>query len=446
MLQYGLTERFARHVSRLPFTERMEVLWKVQGLLSHVPGYLKLKFEADGEDPIYKIGDQIYVLVRDDYESRILVDLSSKRETLRPSEESFKASIVELLSKKELDNETKETFKKALDVHFPIWFINLLALLPKQSQTMLMSDKEADEHEEEKTEESFDTCEGKIAKAEPITEIKSAKMKKPKNDLEGEKFEKEILRQLAKSYELRKKNGKPIQNKPLRHVRFAPKEVAILFSNLGECLFLVQKRTTKLGCKIHNDDWKILLATSVDEYVARQLERRYPNHVCYTDEPDKGELKIALIVKPKKEIKATDELAVKRVASKTASFQKDLPSGAFENIDEEDIPETFYGSVFKPMVRKNIVHISNEVKIERIEEEMEEFFEDDFFEMDFESSISSKESTDFPLGKDEEPFSPSHWHCHLCGKKKLYSGEPAETVKLAGGKIIYLCNKHRGKM
>ncbi len=448
MLQYGLSENFIKHLSRLAFNERMDILWKVQGLLSHVPGYLRLKVDGTEEDPIYQIGEKAFVLAHDDYASRVLLDFASEKDSLVSSDRCVKASIVDLLGKKELESETKETFKYALDNHFPLWFINLLNLLPNEDQKILMSIEEIKEDLKENNDAfAEEVVISKAPEVQELTHESNDKPKKAKTFVDGEKFEKEILRQLAKAYALRKKTAKAVPSKPLKHVKLAPREVIIPFSNLGECLFLAKKRTTKLGCKLNKDDWKFLLATSVDESIAYQLERRYPKHVCYTDEPNKGDLKIAFIVKPKKKEEKQDELEVKKVVSKTASFQNDLPSGAFENIDEDDIPEYIPHSSFKPLVQKNVVHVSNEVKLEKIEEDMEEFFEEDFFDSEFsfeESDISV--SSELPSERDDGPKAPTHWHCHLCGKKKLYSGEPAETVQLAGGKIVYLCNKHRGKM
>lgn len=445
MLQYGLTERFIRHLSRLPFESRMNVLWKIQGLISHVPGYIKLRVSGSEEDPIYKIDDEHYVLAHDDYESRVLVDFSSDIASLKDKGEYITSTIVDLLGKKELDKEAKERFKDVIDAHFPVWFINLILSLPLESQAILMSKEEIKETEAEEKEEKE---EAEIKPAPSIDELKQAskpKNVKSKSDLEGAKFEREILRELAKSYKLRKHAATPTVSSPLKHVKFAPREIIIAYSNLGECLFFLKKRTTKLGCKNSDENWKILLASTVDEDIAKQIEYRYPKHVCYTDNPNKGELKIAFIVKPKKKDEKED-LGIKRVFSKTASFSATLPSGAFENIDEDDVPEYIPSSDFKPMVQKNVVHVSNEAKIERIEEQMEEFsLSDDFFDMD-EIDFRENEVTSFPTFEEIEPSAPAHWHCHLCGKKKLYSGEPAESVKLASGKIIYLCAKHRGKM
>lgn len=445
MLKYGLTERFVRHISHLPFDERLDILWKVQGLLSHVPGYLRLKDDGTEEDPIFKKDESSYILMHDDYESRILVDFAKNKEDLKPSDKYIEESIVGLLSNKVLDDTLQETFKVAIENHFPIWFINLLSKLPSDYQKMLMSKEEFKEEAIEEVKKEVPAT--KVKKATEVEQIsKPIKQKphKPKNDVDGAKFEKEILRQLAKGYELRKKKQKVVPNKPLSHVKFATKEIVIPFSDMGECLFLVQKRTTKYGCRVRNDDWKILLALSVEESIEKALERRYPGHVCYTDEPNKGDLRIAFIIKPKKEQEVKEDLGVKRVVSKTASFQSFLPSGAFENVDEDDIPEINYNSSFKPMVQKNVVHVSSEVVIEQIEEQMEEFFDDMFFDEEFEFDVESSPS----LPSESEPIvrGPSHYHCHLCGKKKLYSGEPAETVKLASGKIVYLCAKHRGKM
>lgn len=448
MLQYGLTDNFIKHISRLPFEERMDILWKVQGLLSHVPGYVRLKVDGSEEDPIYQINDKAFVLTHDDYASRVLVDFAQSKESLEASNRCVKASIVELLSKKEPDAEAKATFKIALDSHFPIWFANLLSLLPKEDQIILMSEKEIKEETPE-VKEAFveEVVVSKAPEVQELTHEANNKPKKAKTFVDGEKFEKEILRQLAKAYALRKKTAKVVPSKPLKHVKFAQREVIIPFSNLRECLFLIKKRTTKLGCHLNSDDWKILLALSVDESIAYQLERRYPKHVCYTDEPNKGDLKIAFIVKPKKAEEKKDDLGVKKVVSKTASFQNDIPSGAFENIDEDYIPEYVPNLSFKPMVQKNVVHVSNAVKIEKIEEEMEEFFDEDFFESEFSFEDSTPSNMlELPLERDDTPKAPAHWHCHLCGKKKLYSGKPAETVQLAGGKIVYLCAKHRGKM
>ncbi len=446
MLKYGLTERFIRHLSHLPFENRLNVLWKIQGLLSHVPGYLKLRVSGSEEDPIYKIDDDHYVLAHDDYESRILVDFASDIDSLKNNGEYITSTIVSLLGKKELDEDVKERFKDALDQHFPVWFINLLLSLPLESQNVLMSKEEIKETEEE--EKAEEEKEAEIIKAPAIDILEQAsKLKniKPKSDLEGERFEKEILRELAKSYNLRKENAAPKASKPLSHVRFAPREVVVSFSSLGECLFLLKKRTTKLGCKNFNSDWKILLASTVDDHIAKELGYRYPNHVCYTDDPNKGELKLALIVKPKKK-EEKEDLGIKKVASKTASFAKALPSGAFENIDEDDVPEYFGNSDFKPFIQKNVVHVSNETKIEKIEEQMEEFaLSDDFFDMD-EFPINEPETDSYLPSANDEPEIPAHWHCHLCGKKKLYSGEPAEIVELSSGKVVYLCAKHRGKM
>ena len=451
MLHYGFSRQFINQLAKQPFEERIDILWKVQGFLSHVPGYLRKKIDGNEEDLFFSVSDESYILMHDDFEHRVLCDYQKgpfNPTVISADSVYYEQPIVDLLKTRTFSEETNSLLHIAIQNHFPIWFLNLLASLPVELLKILFSAETLEVLEEIPPTPLAPAKEDAPIQSAPIVEQKFQILKTSKNhkkfDVDGEKFEKEILKQLAKGYELRRKEHKVTQTKPLQHVRFAKQELIVPFVNLSDCLFLLNKRTKKYGCKNFNNNWKILLALNMPEWLERELEARYPHHVCYTDEPNKGALDIAIIVKYAKEVEKP-EPQVKRVASKTASFQQELPEGAFENIDEEDIPEMIYDSSIKLFRPKNVTHVSNQIKIEQVEEEMEDFFETSFLDDEFDFDLTEAEKSPIVF-KEEEERAPAHWRCFLCGNKKTYNGEPAETVRLASGKIVYLCKKHRGKM
>ena len=453
---YSLSATFLKQVRTLPLEERKELLWKAQGILSHIAGYLKMKHsDIDELHAIYKLGKSHYVLAFDDYNRRSLEAFSNEPSFPEINAEHYEASLLELLHEEvPVDPECAEILRLA---YFPNWFIQLIGRAPADLLKEVLTATEVSAFKEEilvqpePKEVATETKKEEItlAKAEN-PQIRKGKNFHKKHDVDGEKFEKEILRQLAKVYELKKQRAKPPVKQALKHVRFAKTEIIVEYDNFEQCLDLLQKRTRRFGCRNQNDDWKILLALTVPESLERLLLRHYPDHVLYTDVPDKGNPRIVFIVKKRKATAAEDE-GLKKVQAKGAVFSQEIPEGAYQNIDEEEYEESIEiqhrDSSIKYLDPKYQKSSYNEQKLKEIETTMEDFFElDDWDEETDEEPAPSPVAELLVLPEEPEETRPAKWHCFLCGKKKIYSGEPAETVQLQSGKIVYLCKKHRGKM
>lgn len=497
MLHYEITNSYLSFIKSLPFQERGNALWKSQAILSNAGGYLKMKVAGLSDElSIFKIHDNTFVLVYSDFQKIVLID--GKKDSDIPQFDSkdetplVSKTIKELLAKdgSPLPNDDLERFLEAN--YFTSWFIKLLSFLPANIRNSWMDKdimkKEASVSVEEKTKnvtspqvkevivptplkrkQEEDIIKKPITKQtilpNPVIE-RDRTLHKPqeKRNVDGAEYEKAILKELQEAYAKRQEkrkqketNAKPSSSAPLKHVVFAPKEIVIPYHEEGTCLDQLIKKTRQNGCHISDKDWLILLANTVDESFAKEIEYRYPGHVMYTDNPNKGSLRLAIIVKYKDAFEEED-FSVKRVKSKQASFQKDLPSGAFENVDDEDYWEAQErrGDSEIRRVKSKVANFQPVLSIDKTvsdeEDDMQKDedgylmdfdadYEDDFLENepDFDEQASSKEMT-------ETPSYPRYWHCYICGKKKSYSGEPAETVKLSSGKVVYLCKKHRGKM
>lgn len=497
MLHYEITNSYLSFIKSLPFQERGNALWKSQAILSNAGGYLKMKVaDLSDEMSVFKIHDNTFVLVYSDFQKIVLID--GKKDSNIPQFDSkeevplVSKTIKELLTKDgfSLPNDDLERFLEAN--YFTSWFIKLLSFLPIDIRNSWMN-KEAGKketpvsvEEQAKNSTSAQTKEAIVPTPlkrkqeediikKPITKQtilpnpvierdSSAPKRQIKRNVDGAEYEKAILKELQEAYakrlekrKQREANIKSVTPTPLKHVVFAPKEIVIPYHDEGTCLDQLIKKTRQNGCHISDKDWLILLANTVDENFAKEIEYRYPRHVMYTDNPNKGSLRLAIIVKYK-DSPEEEDFGIKRVKSKQASFQKDLPSGAFENVDDEDYWEAqeHKGDSGIRRVKSKVANFQPVISIDKaINDEDDEIQKDeDGYLMDFDADYEDDymeddtefEEQDIPQEEPEKPSYPRYWHCYICGKKKSYSGEPAETVRLSSGKVVYLCKKHRGKM
>lgn len=485
MLHYELSKSYLEFLLALPFKERSAVLWQSQTILSMAGGYLKMKvFDYSDELSIFRVYENTYLLVLNNYTAIRLID-GAKSSTVpefkqKESEIVISKTIKDLVSKDETAPMEDELTHYLKSNYFTSWFIKLLSYLPKQyrdsfaKKEVIVStslSKEKLEKEKLKKEEialpkkEIESLPPTLAIKKPIVkqaifqntqiETNNKKIQKTrKANIDGAQYEKMILLELQEAYQKRLERKKEIkQGAPfpkLKHVRFAPKETLISTNNKDDCLELLMRKTKQNGCRLSDNDWLILLTNTIDDNFAKEIESRYPNHVTYTDDPNKGELRIAFIVKIGKKIK--EEIPeIKRIKSKTANFTKEMPSGAFENVDDEDYleAEERHGNGEIRRVKSKVAIFTPQLPETSIDE-----FDDFDFNLDEDGFLMDEEEPNgvhFEEDSDEideiaSPTYPKHWHCYLCGKKKLFSGEPAETVRLANGKIVYLCAKHRGKM
>lgn len=496
MLHYEITNSYLSFIKSLPFQERGNALWKSQAILSNAGGYLKMKVaDLSDELAVFKIHDNTFVLVYSDFQKIVLID--GKKDSNIPQfgnkEEAplVSKTIKELLTKdgSALPSDDLERFLEAN--YFTSWFIKLLSFLPADVRNSWM-DKESEKKEAASAEmQAKDIASSQTKEVIVPTPIKRKQeediIKKPivkqtvlpnpvikrdsnspkrqtKRNIDGAEYEKAILKELQEAYAKRQEKRKQREaniksgtSVPLKHVVFAPKEIVIPYHDEGTCLDQLIKKTRQNGCHISDKDWLILLANTVDEYFAKEIEYRYPGHVMYTDNPNKGSLRLAIIVKYK-DSPEEDDLGIKRVKSKQASFQKDLPSGAFENVDDEDYWEAQErrGDSEIRRVKSKVANFQPAISIDKTfnDEEDDIQKDEDGYLMDFDADYEDdylENDSDFeeqatPQEAVEKPSYPHYWHCYICGKKKSYSGESAETVKLSSGKVVYLCKKHRGKM
>lgn len=440
--------------------------------------------DINDELSIFRVFENVYLLVLNNYSSIQLVagakDTKTPEFVEKDKQIVVSKTIKELVTKDEnplIEDELTHYLKSN---YFTGWFIKLLSFIPseyrekmtKKEQVSPMSFPLEKEKEKLEAEEKKPLVQKNdvVSNVEPIVKkpvVKQAifnppleKETKPvikrKEKIDGAQYEKLILAELQEAYRKRLEKKKAVSKQEpspkLKHVKFAPKEILIPYNKEDDCLELLLRKTRQNGCRLSSDDWLILLTNKVDEQFAEEIERHYPNHVTYTDDPDKGNLRIAFIVNLVSVNKSEEPIfGVKRIKSKTASFVKEIPSGAFENIDDEDYLEA--------MERKGNGEIRRvKSKVATFTPKLPENDFDDFDDFDLtldEDGFLTEENVFEDIGFEEEtendqetkePILPHHWHCYLCGKKKLYSGEPAETVKLANGSTVYLCKKHRGKM
>lgn len=507
MLHYEITEPYINFIATLPFAERGNLLWKSQAILSKAGGYLKMKVkDLTNELGIYKMSDKTYALIYSDFQKIVLID-GKKSEDIPEFAKTEISPILSMSIKDAISSTGNSVPDDDLEHYleqnyFTSWFIHFLGSIPSVYRKAISSKEEAlatiapKKEEVSPKEETKRNAPTKMyVPYEPIVskpKVKQAIFKpalvvenknsstidkqpsskatvtisknvqnRKTNSADGEKYERLVLKELQKSYEQRleklKERQKELKSAPakkLSHVKFAPKEIVISYTNQGTCLDQLIKKTTQNGCRLSSDDWKILLANTVNEYFAKEIEYRYPNHVVYTDEPNKGNLRLAIIVKYDRSEKADDdELYVKKVKSKTAAYQKELPSGAFENIDEDDYLDALErkGDYTIRKVKSKVATFTPKIELENIND-----FDDFDLSLDIngflideseETYVDDEEDIEETLQEENhEPSYPKYWKCFLCGKKKSYTGEPAETVKLKDGRTVYLCKKHRGKM
>ncbi len=485
MLHYELTKSYLDFLASLPFKERSAVLWQSQTILSMAGGYLKMKvFDYNDELSIFRVFENTYLLVLNNYSVIRLIDgvKSSVIPDFKQEESGIVISktIKDLVSKDDTTPLEDELTHYLKSNYFTSWFIKLLSYLPKEYRDCFakkeapvptsLSKNKVEEKCVKKEETSLlkkdiEPVSPPLAVKKPI--VKQAIFKNPqietnaktflkqrKVNIDGAQYEKMILLELQEAYQKRLERRKGIkQSAPLpklKHVRFATKEILISIDNKDDCLELLMRKTKQNGCHLSDNDWLILLTNTIDENFAKDIESRYPSHVTYTDDPDKGDLRIAFIVK----IAKKDEEGIpgiKRVKSKTANFVKEMPSGAFENVDDEDYleAEERHGNGEIRRVKSKVAYFAPKLP-EANADDFDDFdfsLDEDGFLMDEEEPNEDYINEDAnEIEETSSPIYPKHWHCYLCGKKKLYSGEPAETIQLANGKIVYLCAKHRGKM
>lgn len=495
MLHYELTKPYIDFVSSLPFKERGQVLWNSQAILSTASGYLRMKVaDIDEERSIFRVAENTYLLVHLNYSFVRLIDGAKTKESPTfdnmDAEALISPTIKELVAKDNASFPQDELQAILEKNYFTPWFIKLFSFLPKEDRDSL-SKKEVqteaktkenealpakEETKEEQPQIEKETPKSKEVKAVDPLEVRKPKVKiasfptldfskkeenapkaKPKaqRPVDGAEYEKAILLELQKAYESRLSKKKTMSAPKLKHVRFAPKEIVISYDSKNSCLDLLLRRTRQNGCRLSNDNWLILLANTVDESFAREIESRYPDHVLYTDDQNKGKIDIAFIVKKNRNVaEADDDLGIKRIKSKVASFNKEMPTGAYENIDEDEIDDRPHSSYIRPVKSKvaTFAPILPENNGNADDEFDFQIDEDGFFFDALDEDINSDDYvvTEDTASEEEnakpEVAYPKHWHCYLCGKKKLYSGEPAEITKLGNGNTIYLCKKHRGKI
>ncbi len=484
MLHYELTKSYIDFVSSLPLKERGLVLWNSQSILSTASGYLKMKIaDVDEERSIFRVAESTYLFVQLNYSFVRL--LNGMQSNANPSfvetndDVIVSQTIKDLVSKGDtiLPKDELEAFLEKN--YFTSWFIKLFTFLPNEYRKAL-SDK-PDTHLEPPT--------SKPEVANPAPEITDASIKQNKensnfvvrkpvvkqaslplpsfenddapkkkryfhHEVDGAEYEKAILLELQNAYEKRisrkTASNKSVEPQTLHHVRFAPKEIVIAYDDEGTCLDLLLRKTTQNGCRLSSDDWLILLANTVDNSFAQEIEDRYPEHVMYTDNPNKGKLRFAIIVKKKQKIEEEDSHAIKKVKSKVASFESSIPSGAYENVDEEvdnDWKTKPHSSAIR-LVKSKVANFSPSLPVQNScqQEELDFDIDEEGFWIDENDFSDLEEEQDREqIDSENRPY-PEHWHCYLCGKKKLYSGDPAQTIRLKNGNTAYLCKKHRGKL
>lgn len=465
MLEYALTEEFIKFLASLDNKEKGEMLWECQRFLSHCPGYLTHKKEdLDETTFIYSYKNEIFYKVADDFNIRTLIAGAKKGQeaSLNGIEGTIliKESIVSLL-KEDKGNHYQDDLAKFLKAnYFTNWFTRLLDEFPSSARSLFAVKKEpvvAPKVEPVVIEKPVEkpviapkvqTISSPVVQPVPVA---SKEAHHQKQDVDGLEYEKAILAELQEAYEKRQAAKKKVATTPLHHVRFAPIEEVISYKNESECLDLLLKRTRKFSCHASENDWLIILANTVDGSFAKEIESRYPDHVVYTDEPNKGTLRIAIIVKRNRtetSLGEEEDPGVKRIHSKEANFAPTMPKGAYENIEQEDDedarPRSDYGDYSVRLVKSKEATFKPVIAPVNIEEDdgFEDLGEGDepVNDMNWDATPSA------PNERDQEPVVPKYWHCYLCGKRKIYSGEPAETITLRDGKIAYLCKKHRGKM
>jgi hypothetical protein len=464
MLEYALTEEFIKFLASLDNKERGEMLWECQRFLSHCPGYLTHKKEdLDETTFIYSYKDEIFYKVTDYFNLRTLIAGAKKGQesSLKGIQGTIlvKESIVSLL-KEDKGNHYQDDLAKFLKAnYFTKWFTRLLDELPSDARSLFAPKKETALAPKEATPIQEKVVVKPIVQPSPVvlttpkvTVTAPKEVHHPKEDVDGLEYEKAILAELQEAYEKRQAAKKKVATAPLHHVRFAPIEEVISYKNESECLDLLLKRTRKFSCHNSENDWLIILANTVDGSFAKEIESRYPDHVVYTDEPNKGNLRLAIIVKRNRVDSSSEEnedAGVKRMHSKEASFAPTMPKGAYENIEQEDEdeearPRSDYGDYSVRRVKSKEATFKPVIAPINVEEDdgFEDLGEDDgpINEMNWDATPAA------PNERDQEPVVPKYWHCYLCGKRKIHSGEPAETITLRDGKIAYLCKKHRGKM
>jgi hypothetical protein len=444
MLKYALCKSYLLFLGSLDKKDKGAVLWMSQNILSHCPGYLAHRVKSlSEEESVYKVGDDIYLRVYDDYALRVMQSgekgsfehLSSFKE-----EPVVAVSIVALLKEisKQYNDELTNFFTAN---YFTGWFAGLFDRLKLEDRDCLLHKTIAPQIEMKKVETPLSPV--IVQSATPI----KPKLNTPKKDVDGEEYEKAILLELQKSYALRKavRTKEPV--KPLQHVKFAKQEIVVSYDNEDEAMGIILKRTRKFGLRLSSNNWLIILANTVEESFADCLKEEYPDHVVYSDKPNKGDLDYAIIVKVNRDKKPEEIQGIKRVKSKTASFTKEIPEGAFENIDEEEQMEEENKSKnsFR-LVKSKEASFEPQIKVENLIEDGDDFNEDfvDLDDDDLDEKPEEKDTTNISRDEYNEPV-PKFWHCYLCGKKKVYTGEPAETITLRDGSTAYLCKKHRGK-
>lgn len=467
MLEYALTEEFIKFLGSLDNKEKGEMLWECQRFLSHCPGYLTHKKDDLNETSfIYSYKGEIFYKVIDDFNLRTIVAGAKKghESSLKDVKGTIvvKESIVSLL-KEDKGNHYQDELSKFLKAnYFTNWFTRLLDELPKEDRSLFETKRETKAVAITPAVSAIKPAEKPVAQVvaqvepKPISPIQAPSIPKEehhqKQDVDGAEYEQAILAELQEAYEKRQEARKKVASAPLHHVHFAPIEEVISYKNESECLDLLLKRTRKFSCHNSENDWLIILANTVDGSFAKEIEAHYPNHVVYTDEPNKGQLRIAIIVKRNRVPPTNDEedTGVKRMHSKEASFAPTMPKGAYENIeqdeDEEIRPRSDYGDYSVRLVKSKEASFKPVIKPINLEDDdgFEDLEEEDEPTNDMNWDASPTASA--PNQRDSEPVVPKFWHCYLCGKRKVYTGEPAETITLRDGKIAYLCKKHRGKM
>lgn len=248
-------------------------------------------------------------------------------------------------------------------------------------------------------------------KEEPSKALPIQKTKEEKIVVDPAALERAILRSLEENYKKQIEKYSKIKKVPLRHAILAPNEFIIKYTDLGDLFKKLERRVRRSGLKQSREGWLILLATTVPEDLFDILDSHYPGKVKYTDDPKKGKLETAIIIKKAKpeDIEEADP-GVKKVKTKTKQFEPTIR----ESLEQEDELPDF---------------------LKFFLDEDEEEIESSFFE-------EEEETAPIEIG----PSHPKHWHCYVCGKKKLYHDEPAKTITLTNGKTAYLCKKHKNAL
>lgn len=516
---------------------KRRLLFRSMEILLHrsVDGYRRHNFDNGYE--VYEGPSSLRIIYYEDKERRVIVDALKHDDAydyygtctafLRPTKIAVSRDIVSLVEEGFAITKDDDFLAAMLSYDFPAWFVVLLdGLSFEQRAKMLKKEKvqgalETKRLEEKERKEAnrllsklrenkarlqkaeaererdetpvvinpiIKTKEEEIAptiviQPEPVItqsiekrpeQITSTNVETSLTHEDVEAYERTILDALEEAYEKKKAYYASLKQKPLSHVKFASQEIVVEFVSRDEALTKIDRRIRRTGLLNSNKSWLIILANTVEESLGEEIFSHYPNKVVYTDEPEKGQLDVAIIVKKVKRKEEQED--IQTVSSKSVDFSRDVSIPTFE-IESDEYVEKPKIETTKFVKSKTVDFSSNvELKIERIDDDndaletspLDSEGETDIkiikskrkeIEPDLSSFNLSEEEDLFPnlnfqaeeiddtdtCEHEEELSLGAPWKCYLCGKKKVYFGEPPRTVHLQNGKVVYLCKKHQFK-